>query len=93
MPVFDAVGLIGSGPQAGLSVRLIFGVIAVKQKNVALPFKGQDMGGDPVQKPAVVADDHGAPAEILQGLFQRPHGIDIQIIGRFIQQKHIGPFL
>ena len=39
-----------------------------------------------------MADHQGAPPEILQGVFQSPHSIDIQIIGRFIQEKHISPF-
>jgi hypothetical protein len=48
------------------------------------------VGGDAVQKPAVMADDHGAAAEVFQGLFQRPHGVDVQVVGGFVQQQHIG---
>ena len=48
------------------------------------------MGGDSVQEPAVVADHHGASAEVLQSLLQGTQRVDIQIIGRFVQQYYIG---
>jgi hypothetical protein len=37
-----------------------------------------------------VADDHGAAGEILQRLFQRAQGIDIEIVGRLVEQQHVG---
>jgi hypothetical protein len=92
MPVFNPMRLIGSGSLACFPVCFIFGVVAVKKEALTLPFKGQDVGDDAIQKPAVMADDQGTSAEKLQGFFQGSHGIDIQIIGRFIQKKHIGPF-
>ena len=50
------------------------------------------MGGDAIEEPAVVADDHRAAAKVLQSLFQGPQRIDIQVVGGFVQQNHIGPF-
>ncbi len=93
MPVLDAMRLIGRSSQAGLPVGFILGIVAVKKKTLTFPFKGQNVGNDSIQKPAVMADHQGAAAKILQGFFQGPHGIDVQIIGRFVKQKHIGPFL
>ncbi len=51
------------------------------------------MGGDAVEEPAVVADDHGAAGKVLQGLFKRPHGVHVQVVGRFVQQQYVGPLL
>ena len=51
------------------------------------------MGGDSIQKPAVMADDNGAASKIFYGLFEGPHGIDVEIVCRFIKEEDVGPFL
>ena len=43
-----------------------------------------------IQKPAVVGDDHHATLKILKKVLQHRQGGHIQIVGRFIQQQHIG---
>src|ERR1035437_7106246 len=40
-----------------------------------------------------MADDDNAAGKILQRVFQRPQGVNIQIIGWFIKQEHIGALL
>src|SRR3989304_4207171 len=93
MPVLDAVGLICGGAETGLSVCLIFRVVSLKPDYPALTLKRKHMGGDTVEEPAVMADDYSTACKILQRLFQGAHGVYVQIIGRFIQQKDIGLFL
>ena len=39
---------------------------------------------------AVVGDDDDATGIIEDGLLQRPQCINVQIIGRFVEQQHIG---
>ncbi len=56
---------------------------------MAVTFKGQDVGGQTVEKPAVVADDHGAAGEFLQRLFQGLQGFDVQVVGWFVEQDDI----
>jgi hypothetical protein len=51
------------------------------------------VGGDAVEEPAVVADDHGAAGEVLQRLFQGAHGVDVQVVGRLVEQQDVGPSL
>ena len=58
------MGLVGGGAYPSLAVRFIIGVISRKPDGLAVPLEGQDMGGDAVQEPAVVADDHGAAGEV-----------------------------
>ncbi len=48
------------------------------------------MSGDAVQEPAVVADYQHGPGEVFQGVFQGAHGIHVQVVGRFVEQEHIG---
>jgi len=77
--------LISGGAQSFLSVFFIFGIVAVKEKYLAFAFKRQNVCADSVQKPAVVADDDDASGKTLQCIFQRAQGVDIQIVGRFIE--------
>ncbi len=37
-----------------------------------------------------MADDHGAAGKILQRLFQRAQGIDVEVVGRLVEQQHVG---
>ena len=91
--VFDPVGLVCLHAETSFSVFIVFRVVAVKQDNPTVPFEGQDMGGDSIQKPAVMADDNDATGNIFYGLFESPHNIDVEIVGRFIKEEDVGPFL
>src|SRR3990172_3020773 len=93
VPVLNPVGLVCGSSEAGLSVCLIFRVVSLEPDHLALSFKRKHMSSDAVEEPAVVADDYGTPCKILQRLFQGTHGVDVQIIGRFIQPKDIGLLL
>ena len=51
------------------------------------------MGRDAVEEPAIVADDHRAAREILEPFFERPERIDIEIVGRFVEQQQVRALL
>ena len=84
-PVFNPVRLIRLNAQSPLAIRFIIGVIALKPQYLRIAFKGQNMGRNPIQKPAIMGDNHRATGKGQQGFFQCPQGFHIQIIGRFIQ--------
>ena len=84
-PVLDSVGLCGGFTESFLFIRFVLRVIAIEPDNFAVPLKSQDVGRDPVEKPAVVADDDGTAPEVLYGLFQGPQRIHIEVIGRLVQ--------
>ena len=88
--VFDAVRLIRVNAQATLLVGFVVVIIAFEPFDMAVAFERQHVGGDAVQEPAVMADDHGAAGKFLQRRFQRPQRVDIQIVGGLIEQKKIG---
>ena len=50
---------------------MVFRVAAFKPGGFALPFKGEDVRCDAVEKPAVVRNHHHAAAKFLQTLFER----------------------
>ena len=79
------MGLRGGFTESFLFIRFILRVIAIEPDNFAVPLKSQDVGRDPVEKPAVVADDDGTTPEVFKGLFQRPQRIHGEVIGRLVQ--------
>jgi hypothetical protein len=92
LTVFNPVRLIGSGPETGSPVRFIFRVVSFKPDDTAVTLEGKDMGGNAIQKPAVVTDDDSAAGEIFQGFFQGAHRVDIQVVGWFVKKKDVGAF-
>src|SRR6266508_3858510 len=56
--------LIGVSAQPGLAVGFVLRVVPVEPDDSAFALEGQDVRGDAVQEPAVVADDDGASGEV-----------------------------
>src|SRR3546814_10644269 len=52
-----------------------------------------DLGGDAIEEPAVVRDDEHAAGELGDRFFQRAQGVDVEIVGRLVEQQHVGAFL
>src|SRR3989339_1172696 len=90
LPVLDPVGLAGRRAEARLAVRFVLGIVPLEPDNGAVPLKGEDVRREPVEKPAVVADDDRAAGKILQRLFEGPHRVDVEVVRRFVEQKDVG---
>src|SRR5436190_3179340 len=60
---------------------------------MAVALESEDMGGEAVEEEAVVADDHGAAGEILQRLLERAQGLDVEVVGRLVEQKDVAALL
>src|SRR5689334_17289744 len=82
-----SVRLVCLDPQPLLALGLVGLVVALAPDRLAVALERQDVRGDAVQEPAVVADDHRAAAETQERLFQRPQRIDVQVVGRLVQQQ------
>ncbi len=82
--------MVGGIAETSLPVRLVIGVIAFEPFHLAVALECEDMRGDAIQEPAVVRDDDGAARELQQGLLQGAQGLDVQIVGRLVQQQHVG---
>src|SRR5947209_7517969 len=75
------------------ATQLVFLVVlevALKPLDMAVALESEHVSGDAVEEPAVVADDHGAARKILQRLFERAQGVDVEIVGRLVEQEYIG---
>jgi len=79
----------GIRPQPPHLVGLVVLEVALEPFDVAFVFERQDMRGDAVEEPAVVADDDGAAGKILQRLFQRAQRVDVEIVGRLVEQQQV----
>src|SRR6185436_18417962 len=87
--VADAVRLVGLGAQAALAVGLVRLVVALEPDHLGFPIEGEDVGGDAVQEPAVVADDHRAARELEERLLESPQGVDVQVVRRLVEQEEV----
>ena len=68
--VFDAMRLVGVGAEAPMFVRFVISIVAFEPDYLAIAFEGEDMGGDAIEEPAIMGDDHGASGEVEDGLLQ-----------------------
>jgi hypothetical protein len=64
-------------------------VARIGKQPAAIEF--DDARGHPVQEAAVVGDEHHAAAILQQQVFQPLDGIEVQVVGRLVQQQHVGP--
>ena len=76
--------------EAAHFVLLVIFKVALKPFHMTVAFEGQHVGGEAVEEHTVVADDHGATAEFFQRILERRQGFGVQIVGRLIEQQHIG---
>src|SRR5690606_30462089 len=60
--------------KAALLVFLVLAVVALEELHVRVALEGQDVGGDAVQEPAVMADHEGVARELQQRVFKRAQG-------------------
>src|SRR5262249_12913313 len=70
-------------------VGLVVLKVPLEPFHMAVVLEGQNMRGDAVKKPAIVADNDGTAGKILQRLFQRAQRVDIEIVGRLVEQQQI----
>jgi hypothetical protein len=75
------MGLVGLGAETAVAIGLVVGVIALEPGHLGIPLEGQDVGGDAVQEPAIVADHHHAAREGEDGLFHGPQCFHVQVFG------------
>src|SRR5258705_13992847 len=89
LPVFDAVWRVGLRAETPLPIRFVVLVIAFEPDDPAVALEGEHVGGDTVEEPAVVADDHGAARVIEQGLLERAERVDVEVVGWLVEQQQV----
>ena len=87
---FSRCGITEVRAQPAHLVGLVILEIPLEPLHVAVALERQDMRGDPVEEPAVMADDHRATGEIFQCFFERPKRFDVEIVCRLVEQQEVG---
>ena len=85
----DAVRLVGGGAQLLVAERLVVADVALEPADLAVALEGEDVGRDPVQEPAVVADDDDAARERLEAGLQRAQRVDVEVVGRLVEEQDV----
>src|SRR5919206_125099 len=71
------------------AVRFVGLVVALEPDGLGLALERQDVRGDAVEKPAVVADDDGAAGEGEERLFQRPQRVHVEVVRGLVEQQEV----
>src|SRR6185312_7744053 len=85
--------LIGVGALPLFEVFDVELVVSLIPEHLTVSLKRQDVAGNAIEKPSVVADDDGAPCEAQQGLLQRPERVHVEIVGGLVQQQEVSTAL
>src|SRR6516225_3613082 len=80
----------GIGAEPAHLVLLVVLEVAREPLDVAVALERQNVRGDAVEEPAVVADDDGAAGKILERLLERAQRVDVEIVRGLVEQQHIG---
>ena len=64
MPVLNSMRLVRGGSETCFSIGFIFRVIPIEPDHFTVALKGEYMCSDTVEKPSIMADDHGTAREI-----------------------------
>ncbi len=85
--------LIGFSAEAPAAIDLVIRVVTLEPHYLALALEGEDVRRHAVEKPAVVCDDDRTAGVVEQRLFKGAQGVDIEVVGRLVEQENVGPGL
>ena len=85
--------LVGVVAEAAFAVGFVFAVVAVKILDMAVALERQNVRCDAVQKPAIVTNYDRAAGKVFERLFESTHCVDIDVVGRLIEQQDVGTSL
>src|SRR4051794_3945327 len=89
----DAVWTSRLFPEPVDLVLLVVAVAAFEPEPLARlvlgAFPREQMRGDLVEEPPVVADDHGATGELLERVLERAQRLDVEVVGRLVKQQDV----
>src|SRR5438270_5870303 len=73
-----------------LALALLVGrVVALDGMHAAVALEDEQMRGDPVEEPAIVADDGDAAREIEDRLLQGAERVDVEVVGGLVEEEDV----
>ena len=76
-------------PELAVAELLVLGEVALEPADLAVALEREHVRRDPVEEPAIVADDDGAAGERLEAGLERPERVDVEVVGRFVEQQDV----
>src|SRR5262245_45938797 len=77
------------GTKPTLPIRFVVLIIPLEPDDTAVAFERQHVRRDAIEKPPVVADDDGAASVVEKRLFKGTKRVDIEVVGRLVEQQQI----
>ena len=81
--------LLGAGAELLAPELLVVAHVALEEADLAVALEREDVGRDPVEEPAVVADDDDAARERFQARLERPERVDVEIVGGLVEEQDV----
>src|SRR5690606_23035319 len=75
--------------EAALLVLLVLAIVALEELHVRITLERQNVRGDTVQEPAIVADHQRHARELQQRILERTQRLHVEIVGRLVEQQHV----
>ncbi len=82
-------GRVGAFAQLIDSEVLVLAEVAFEPPNLAVALEREDVCRDAIEEPPIVGDDDGAAGVALQRVFEGAQGVDIEIVGRLIEEEDV----
>src|SRR3954451_286984 len=87
--VLDPVRLVGTRAELLVPPCLVLAEVAFEPADLAVTLERQHVSGDAVEEPTIVADHHCAAREVVESCLEGAQCVDIEIIGRFVEQQDV----
>src|SRR6478735_8682870 len=87
--VLDPVRLIGAGAELLVPPRLVLAEVPFEPADLTVALEGQHVGGNAIEEPSIVTDDDSTAGEVLERGFEGPQRVDVEIVGRLVEQQHV----
>ena len=84
-----ARGLERVGALAALEVLGVLLEVALEPHDLAVTLEREDVRGEAVEEPPIMAHDHRAAGELLDAFLERAQGVDVEVVGRLVEQQHV----
>src|SRR5262249_10322310 len=88
-PVADSMRLGPFPAEALLLVGLVLLVVAGEEAPLRITLGREDVRGDAVEEPAVVADHQHAAGEFQQRVLQRTQRLHVEVVRGFVEQQYV----
>ena len=83
------MGLVGLHTYAIAALSFVGLEVSFAPVNITVTLESQNVSRDPIEEPSIVRDDHDAANEAEDRFLEGSQRIDIQIVGRFVEQQNV----